>query len=109
MHGKQQQRAIPIKHAKTTQKIAKKTSNARKTTDNLHNCRIRIMQLSSAEVLMHCANRTHIHVHHEHRICGSTDNAKERNLFSVSISLSLIDGLWKIKSEILAYFRKLRD
>jgi len=35
MQGKQQQSAIPIKHAKTTQKMAKKTSNARKTTDNL--------------------------------------------------------------------------
>lgn len=36
MHGKQQHRAIPIKHAKTTQKMAKKTSNAKKTTANLH-------------------------------------------------------------------------
>jgi hypothetical protein len=41
MHGKQQQRAIPIKHAKTTQKIAKNTSNARKTTASLQKFRIR--------------------------------------------------------------------
>jgi hypothetical protein len=41
MHGKQQQRAIPIKHAKTTQNMAKKTSNARKTTANLQKFRIR--------------------------------------------------------------------
>lgn len=36
IQGKQQQRAIPIKHANTTQKMAKKTSNARKTTANLY-------------------------------------------------------------------------
>lgn len=35
MQGKQQQRAIPIKHAKTTQNMAKNTSNAKKTTVNL--------------------------------------------------------------------------
>lgn len=35
MQGRQQQRAIPIKHAKTTQKMAKNTSNARNTTANL--------------------------------------------------------------------------
>ena len=35
MQGKQQQRAIPIKHARTTQKMAKNTSNARNTTANL--------------------------------------------------------------------------
>lgn len=37
MQGKQQQRAMPIKHAKTTQKMAKKTSNARNTTANQYN------------------------------------------------------------------------
>jgi hypothetical protein len=36
IQGKQQQRAMPIKHAKATQKMAKKTSNARKTTANLY-------------------------------------------------------------------------
>jgi len=35
MHGKQQQSAMPITQAKATQKIAKNTSNARKTTVNL--------------------------------------------------------------------------
>jgi hypothetical protein len=35
MQGKQQQRAMPIKHAKTTQKMAKKTSNAKKITASL--------------------------------------------------------------------------
>lgn len=35
--GKQQHSATPMKQATTTQKTAKKTSNARKTTVNLHN------------------------------------------------------------------------
>jgi hypothetical protein len=35
MQGRQQQRAIPTRQAKTTQKTAKKTSIARKITDNL--------------------------------------------------------------------------
>lgn len=35
MQGKQQQSAIPITQAKATQKMAKNTSKARKTTDNL--------------------------------------------------------------------------
>jgi len=46
MQGKQQQRAIPIKHAKTTQKMAKKTSNARKTTDNLQNYKKQIFDIN---------------------------------------------------------------
>lgn len=35
MQGKQQQRAIPIRHAKTTQNMAKITSKAKNTTANL--------------------------------------------------------------------------
>lgn len=35
MHGKQQQRAMPIIHASMMQNIAKNTSNARSTTVNL--------------------------------------------------------------------------
>ena len=35
MHGKQQHTAIPIMHAKETQKTTKKTSNARNPTQSL--------------------------------------------------------------------------
>jgi hypothetical protein len=57
MHGKQQQRAIPIKHAKTTQKMAKKTSNARKTTANLQKFRIR----NPLQKMLHATERIMLH------------------------------------------------
>ena len=68
MHGKQQHRAIPIKHAKTTQKTAKNTSNARNITANLWHCRIRDRSICNwllggfnRETYSHYINHTRIY------------------------------------------------
>lgn len=94
IQGKQQQRAMPIKHAKTTQKMAKKTSNARKMTATLYEFQgkkmiIFFFNISKIGIIHHAINQ----FSEEKKVPSKKKEEKKSNLINLILLKNFLCAL----------------